>query len=149
MSTGNYLNDLFGLHGLTAIVIGGTGTLGGSFCDALAGAGAHVLVVGRNEEHGTERVRLIQERGGSAEYFSCDATRHDDLNGLVSHLRANGREANILINGHEPCYEGFIAPNDYQIILDCCGQRAAYLILPVGVDLSHDEIMERVGWLEG
>ncbi len=56
--------------------------------------------------------------------------------------------AKILINGHEPCYEGFIAPNAVQIILDCCGQPAAYLILPVGEELSHEEIMERVRKLE-
>ena len=99
MPAGDYLSELFGLQGLTAIVIGGTGTLGGAFCDALASAGAHVLVVGRNEEHGGERVRLIQERGGSAEYFSCDATRHDDLESLVAHLKAQNRHANILVNG--------------------------------------------------
>ncbi len=52
--------------------------------------------------------------------------------------------ATILINGHEPCYEGFIAPNEFQIILDCCCDKAAYVILPVGVKLSHAEIMERV-----
>ena len=52
--------------------------------------------------------------------------------------------AKILISGHEPCYEGFMAPNDLQVILDCCGQPAAYVILPVGEELSHDEIMERV-----
>lgn len=57
--------------------------------------------------------------------------------------------AKILINGHEPCYEGFIAPNDRQIILDCCGQKAAYLMLPIGVELSHDEIMGRIGRLGG
>ena len=99
MPAGDYLSELFGLQGLTAIVIGGTGTLGGAFCDALASAGAHVLVVGRNEEHGGERVRLIQERGGSAEYFSCDATRHDDRESLVAHLKAQNRHANILVNG--------------------------------------------------
>jgi len=64
MSTGEYLKAMFGLDGLTAVVIGGTGTLGGAFCDALASAGAHVVVVGRNDEHGHERVRLISERGG-------------------------------------------------------------------------------------
>jgi NAD(P)-dependent dehydrogenase (short-subunit alcohol dehydrogenase family) len=99
MPAGDYLRELFGLDGLTAIVIGGTGTLGGSFCDALAGAGAHVLVVGRNEEHGEERVRLIRECGGSAEYFSCDATQRDDLDSLVAHLKANGRQANVVVNG--------------------------------------------------
>ena len=99
MAAGDFLHELFGLDGLTAVVIGGTGTLGGSFCDALAGAGAHVLVVGRNDEHGNERVRAIQERGGSAEYFSCDATRRDDLDSLVSHLKTHGRQVNVLVNG--------------------------------------------------
>ena len=56
--------------------------------------------------------------------------------------------AKILINGHEPCHEGFVAPNDFQIILDCSGQQAAYVILPVGAELSHAEIMERVKRLE-
>jgi hypothetical protein len=52
--------------------------------------------------------------------------------------------AKILINGHEPCHEGFIAPNDFQIVLDCAGPRAACVMLPVGVELSHEEVMERV-----
>ena len=54
----------------------------------------------------------------------------------------------VLITGHEPCREGFVAPNDLQIILDCCGDKAAYVILPVGVELSHAEILERVRTLE-
>jgi NAD(P)-dependent dehydrogenase (short-subunit alcohol dehydrogenase family) len=99
MAHADYLSEMFGLNGLTAVVIGGTGTLGGAFCDALALAGAHVLVVGRNDGHGNERVRLITERGGSAEYFPCDATRHEDLNSLVAHLKSIGREVNVLVNG--------------------------------------------------
>ena len=54
----------------------------------------------------------------------------------------------VLVNGHEPCSEGFIAPNDWQIILDCCGQRAAYVVLPIGSELSHAQIMERVQRLD-
>jgi NAD(P)-dependent dehydrogenase (short-subunit alcohol dehydrogenase family) len=99
MSSVTYLRELFGLDGLTAIVIGGTGTLGGSFCDALAAAGAHVLVVGRNAEHGSDRVRAIQHLGGSAEYFACDATSREELDALVNHLKANDRKAHILVNG--------------------------------------------------
>lgn len=99
MATADYLKNMFGLDGLTAVVIGGTGTLGGSFCDALAGAGAHVVVVGRNDEHGEKRVRLIGEAGGSAEYFACDATSREGLDSLVAHLKADDREVNVLING--------------------------------------------------
>ena len=34
MSTSQYLTDLFGLGGKTAVVIGGTGVLGGAICSA-------------------------------------------------------------------------------------------------------------------
>src|SRR5262249_9222601 len=30
-------------------------------------------------------------------------------------------QAKTIINGHEPCPEGFRVPNPHQIILDCCG----------------------------
>ena len=52
--------------------------------------------------------------------------------------------ARLLITGHEPCREGFVAPNDLQVVLDCCGDKAAYALLPVGPVLSHAQIMERV-----
>jgi len=99
MPSADYLKNLFGLDGLTAVVIGGTGTLGGAFCDALAGAGAHVVVVGRNDDNGVQRVNAIRGLGGSAEYFACDATSREGLDSLVAHLRATNREANVLING--------------------------------------------------
>ena len=56
--------------------------------------------------------------------------------------------ARVLINGHEPCHEGFVAPNDLQIILDCCGETAGYVMLPMNQELSQAEIMERVSMLE-
>ncbi len=52
--------------------------------------------------------------------------------------------ARIFINGHEPCSEGFRVPNPTQIILDCCGQRACYLVLPVDRDLSQEEMVRQV-----
>jgi hypothetical protein len=57
--------------------------------------------------------------------------------------------ANVLITGHEPCPEGVAMANDRQIILDCSGQNAAYVILPVGVSLERDQIMGRVERLAG
>jgi hypothetical protein len=52
--------------------------------------------------------------------------------------------ARILINGHEPCVEGYFAPSDMQIILDCCSEIAGYLILPTNQELNHAEIFARV-----
>jgi NAD(P)-dependent dehydrogenase (short-subunit alcohol dehydrogenase family) len=99
MPASDYLTKLFGLTGKTAVVIGGTGTLGGAFCDALAGAGAHVLVVGRNAESGAEAVRRIADADGSGEFIKADSTNRDDLDAIVAHLRAADRACDVLING--------------------------------------------------
>jgi hypothetical protein len=60
---------------------------------------------------------------------------------------ANLVGAQLLINGHEPCPEGFIVPNPNQIILDCCGERACYLVLPTDRELSQAEAVARIGRL--
>ena len=52
--------------------------------------------------------------------------------------------ADVLIHGHEPCEEGFSAPNSRQIILDGCCSQATYLIVPVGQKLTHREIIGRI-----
>ena len=45
----DYLSRTFGLTDRLAVVIGGNGALGGAAARALGGAGAAVLIVGRNE----------------------------------------------------------------------------------------------------
>ena len=98
----DYLQNLFGLDGQTAVVIGGTGVLGGAFCEALGGAGAHVVVVGRTlkaDETGGTVVDRITASGGSAEFLAADSTSRDDLEAIASHLQNHGRECNVLING--------------------------------------------------
>ena len=52
--------------------------------------------------------------------------------------------ADVLIHGHEPCEEGFSAPNKRQVILDGCCSQATYLILPVGSKLSQAEVVSRI-----
>ncbi len=99
MSAAEYLTEMFGLDGRTAVVVGGTGVLGGAFSEALGFAGAHVVVVGRNAEHGNVAVQRITHAGGSAEFFAADATSRDDLNGLIDHLKSAGRELHVLVNG--------------------------------------------------
>ncbi|MCA9078916.1 MAG: SDR family NAD(P)-dependent oxidoreductase, partial [Planctomycetaceae bacterium] len=83
-TTNEYLDHLFGLSGKTAVVIGGTGVLGGAFVDALIGAGAYVIVVGRNAAAGADVVARCPER---TEFFAADSTSRDDLEKLVAHLR--------------------------------------------------------------
>src|ERR1043166_2516027 len=70
---------LFDLSDEVAVVIGGTGVLGGALAEGLAEAGAKVAVVGRNAERGQARVASIQKKGGRASFFSADAIRRESL----------------------------------------------------------------------
>ena len=66
-------STLFDLTGETAVVLGGTGVLGGGMASSLAAAGAKVAVVGRNADRGQARVREIEAAGGVASFHSADA----------------------------------------------------------------------------
>lgn len=92
----SYLERLFSLEGKTAVVIGGTGVLGGSICDTLASAGAHVYVVGSNEDAGQA---VVDRWKPLATFFKADASKKSDLEALVEHLKTHGRNCDILVNG--------------------------------------------------
>jgi len=78
------MNNLFNLDQEIAVVLGGTGVLGGAMAEALAGFGARVAVVGRNEERGRECVRRIEaalgQKPGQVLFQPADAV---DVNSLV------------------------------------------------------------------
>jgi len=119
--TAAYLTQLFGLEGKTAVVIGGTGVLGGAICDALAGAGAHVVVVGRSAERGQEAVNKITDAGGSAEFVAADSTSRDDLQGIVDQLQGADRQCDVLVNGagiNSPTPFLEIADDEWDRIMD-------------------------------
>jgi NAD(P)-dependent dehydrogenase (short-subunit alcohol dehydrogenase family) len=99
MNSKDYLAALFGLEGRTAIVVGGTGTLGGAIAEALGGAGAHVIVAGRNRDHGEACVARISAMGGSAEFLPVETTSRADLEAVVAHLAAQARKADVVVNG--------------------------------------------------
>ena len=70
-----FLESLFGLQGQVAVVIGGTGTLGGALAEGLAQAGAHVVIAGSNAERGSLRVTAIEKLGGAASFHEVNATQ--------------------------------------------------------------------------
>lgn len=90
--------DLFNLSRDVAVVIGGTGTLGGVMAAGLAAAGAKVAIVGRNAERGQERVSALVQDGGQAEYFQADATSRDSLESCRDRIAAVFGAATILLN---------------------------------------------------
>lgn len=52
--------------------------------------------------------------------------------------------AEMLIHGHEPCPDGCRMPNPRQVILDCCGGPSCYLLLPIGLKYSREDVVARI-----
>lgn len=57
--------------------------------------------------------------------------------------------AQVLIHGHDPCVDGFRAPNDLQLIIDGQGDKAAYVLLPLDRNQTHEEIVQSVRRVNG
>jgi len=95
----SYLENLFGLKGKSAVVIGGTGTLCGVMAQGLAEAGASVVIVGRSEEKAKERLDLIAAAGAKGSFFPADVADRSSLQGLCDHVTATHGKVDILING--------------------------------------------------
>ena len=53
-------------------------------------------------------------------------------------------EARVLIHGHEPCPEGFSVPNPHQVILDCCGDQACYVVLSTDREWTQAEVVQQI-----
>ena len=77
----------------TALITGGTSGIGRATANKLAQLGIHVLVVGRNAEHGKNTVDEIHAAGGKADFISSD------LRDAAS-ARAVAKRALELGNGH-------------------------------------------------
>ncbi len=90
--------NLFDLKGEVAVVIGGTGVLGGAIAQGLAGHGAQVAVMGRSEERGLQRVEQIEAAGGKAVFIACDATEKSSLAKAHAALKAELGEIGVLVN---------------------------------------------------
>lgn len=99
------ISPLFDLSGQTAVVIGGTGVLGGALAEGLAEAGAAVAVAGRNRERGEARVAAIRTAGGIAEFVECDASDAESVRSSEEKIVASLGSTDILVNaagGNDP-----------------------------------------------
>ena len=95
----------FDLSGTTAVVIGGTGALGGAMADALAAHGAQVAIVGRNAERGQERVQAIRSAGGTALFETADVVDRVSLARARDDIQKQLGAISILVNaagGNKP-----------------------------------------------
>ena len=95
----SYLESLFSLEGKTAVVIGGTGVLCGEMAQAMAMAGAEVVLVGRNLEKANERLDSIRAKGGNGYFVAADVSSREGIEGLLSEVLETSAKCDILVNG--------------------------------------------------
>ncbi len=99
MNAPEYLASIFDLTGKVAVVIGGTGELCGAMAEGLAGAGAEVVLVGRNEEKAKARLERIAAAGGRAWFASAEASSRSALEGLLQTVLQRSGKVDIVVNG--------------------------------------------------
>jgi NAD(P)-dependent dehydrogenase (short-subunit alcohol dehydrogenase family) len=99
------MSTLFDLSSDVAVVIGGTGVLGGALAEGLAAAGANLVVAGRNAERGNARVDAIRKAGGKAVFVEADASDRASLERAAERIQAEIGQPTVLVNaagGNDP-----------------------------------------------
>ena len=99
------MTNRFDLKGDVAVVIGGTGSLGGAIALGLAEAGSQVIILGRNSQNGEAKALSIRENGGKADYVKADAMSAESLKAAHATIRKQFGPPVILVNaagGNDP-----------------------------------------------
>src|SRR5262245_32914215 len=101
------LQELFDLTGRVAIVTGGAGLLGTAMSEALAEAGAHVVVASRTVENCERLAERLSGQHARAIGLRVDVTDPASVRALLEQVRAEFGRVDVLVNN---AYSGAMAP---------------------------------------
>ena len=111
--------DLFDIKGRVIIITGGYGVLGSSMARCLAKAGAHVVIVGRNEEKGKALADELSASGTEALFCQADVLDREQLEKAREDILAKFGRIDVLINAAGGNMPGAtIAPGHPVFVLD-------------------------------
>lgn len=95
--------QMFSLQGKVALVTGASRGLGRSMAIGLAEAGAHVVLLARDEDLLTDVAQYIQANGGSADYLVVDLADEVALAAVVPAVLESHGRLDVLINNAGVC----------------------------------------------
>ncbi len=93
------LARMYDFSGKTVAITGGTGILGGEIAGALAGCGAQVAILGRNEEAGKALIERLGERGKQLSFFNFNALDREGVFQTAQDVLKRLGKLDCLING--------------------------------------------------
>lgn len=96
--------DTFSLSGQRALVTGGNRGLGEAFARALAEAGAHVLIAGRDQARNTQAIAAAAADNLQITAVEADITRENDRQRMVAFAQRELGGVDILVNNAGLCY---------------------------------------------
>jgi NAD(P)-dependent dehydrogenase (short-subunit alcohol dehydrogenase family) len=92
------MNDLFRLDGRVAVVTGASSGLGVAFAQALADAGAHVVLGARRVDRLTQTAELVADAGRQALAVATDVADPESCTALVHEAQMRFGRIDILVN---------------------------------------------------
>ncbi|MET9382494.1 SDR family oxidoreductase [Streptomyces sp. NPDC002928] len=134
------------LRGRTALITGGGGPLGRAFALALAGAGARVVLAGRNEQALVDAATRVVKEGGEARTAVCDVSDPGSVGALAAELA--GENVSLLVNNAgvagpvRPLVD--IEPDEWDDVF-AANVRGVYLMcrafLPPMITAGHGDVV--------
>lgn len=92
----SYLEKLFSLEGSLAVITGGTRGIGQAMALALAGAGADIILVQRNESN-LDTQKKIEALGRKAFVYVADLADQESVAALAPRILGDGHDVDILV----------------------------------------------------
>ncbi|MDD6362726.1 MAG: SDR family NAD(P)-dependent oxidoreductase, partial [Lachnospiraceae bacterium] len=86
------------LNGMTAVITGGNGVIGGVFARALAGEGADIAIICRNTGSAEGVMKDIRELGREAAVFQGDVLSREDMLRCREEILTRFGHINMLVN---------------------------------------------------